>query len=115
MGDAIARDTLRAPRAHVAIGKAPALRGQRPVELHGTKQAVKPRTIGQPLFDRGLWIVSDECVQDDGADWPKLVWVVDARNEANPVPIGTFPAPPFEAFAKRGGRARLQAEPGLQD
>lgn len=57
-----------------------------------------------PLFDRGLWIVSDECVQDNGADWPKLVWVVDARSEANPVPIGTFPAPPFESFAKRGGR-----------
>ena len=57
-----------------------------------------------PLFDRGLWIVSDECVQDNGADWPKLVWVVDARNEANPVPIGTFPAPSYEAFAKRGGR-----------
>jgi hypothetical protein len=57
-----------------------------------------------PLFDRGLWIVSDECVQDNGADWPKLVWVVDARNEANPVPIGTFPAPSYDAFAKRGGR-----------
>jgi hypothetical protein len=57
-----------------------------------------------PLFDRGLWIVSDECVQDNGADWPKLVWVVDSRNEANPVPIGTFPAPPYDAFAKRGGR-----------
>lgn len=57
-----------------------------------------------PLFDRGLWIVSDECVMDNGADWPKLVWVLDARNEANPVPISTFPAPPFEAFAKRGGR-----------
>jgi hypothetical protein len=57
-----------------------------------------------PLFDRGLWIVSDECVLDNGEDWPKLVWVVDARNEANPVPISTFPAPPVEAFAKRGGR-----------
>ncbi|MDB5890781.1 MAG: hypothetical protein JWP47_1612 [Polaromonas sp.] len=57
-----------------------------------------------PLFDRGLWIVSDECVQDNGADWPKLVWVVDARNESNPVPISTFPAPPFDAFAQRGGR-----------
>lgn len=57
-----------------------------------------------PLFDRQLWIVSDECVQDNGADWPKLVWVIDARNEKNPVPIGTFPAPPFDAFAKRGGR-----------
>ena len=57
-----------------------------------------------PLFDRKLWVVSDECVQDNGADWPKLVWMIDARDEANPVPIGTFPAPPFEAFAKRGGR-----------
>ncbi len=57
-----------------------------------------------PLFDRGLWVVSDECVQDNGADWPKLVWMVDARNEANPVPIGTFPAAPYDAFAKRGGR-----------
>ena len=57
-----------------------------------------------PLFKRGLWIVSDECVKDDGADWPKRVWVVDARSDANPVPISTFPAPPFDTFAKRGGR-----------
>ena len=57
-----------------------------------------------PLFGRGLWVVSDECVQDDGKDWPKLVWMVDARNDANPVPISTFPAPPYDAFAKRGGR-----------
>ena len=57
-----------------------------------------------PLFDRGLWVVSDECVQDNGADWPKLVWMIDARNEANPVPIGTFPAAPYDAFARRGGR-----------
>ena len=57
-----------------------------------------------PLFERNLWVVSDECVQDNGADWPKLVWMIDARNEANPVPIGTFPAPPFDAFARRGGR-----------
>jgi len=57
-----------------------------------------------PLFERKLWIVSDECVQDDGADWPKLVWVVDARSEANPLPIGTFPTPPVDAFVKRGGR-----------
>jgi hypothetical protein len=57
-----------------------------------------------PLFERNLWVVSDECVQDDGADWPKLIWMLDARNEANPVPIGTFPAPPHDAFARRGGR-----------
>jgi hypothetical protein len=57
-----------------------------------------------PLFSRNLWIVSDECVQDDGKDWPKLVWVVDARSEAHPLPIGTFPMPPVSAFGKRGGR-----------
>jgi hypothetical protein len=57
-----------------------------------------------PLFGRDLLVVSDECIQDGGADWPKLVWMVDARAEENPVPIGTLPAPPFGAFARRGGR-----------
>ncbi|MGB7541751.1 MAG: hypothetical protein WBM28_07030 [Burkholderiales bacterium] len=57
-----------------------------------------------PLFERGLLIVSDECVYNDGADWPKLVWVVDARVESNPVPISTFPMPSYAAFARRGGR-----------
>lgn len=57
-----------------------------------------------PLFDRNLWIVSDECVQDDGKDWPKLVWVVDSRRDSNPLPLSTFPAPPYETFAMRGGR-----------
>ncbi len=58
-----------------------------------------------PLFERGLLIVSDECVLDDGADWPKLVRVVDARLETNLVPISTFPLPPYDAFAHRGGRS----------
>jgi hypothetical protein len=57
-----------------------------------------------PLFDRNLLIVSDECVKDDGFDWPKLVWVVDARVESNLVPISTLPAPPHAAFVHRGGR-----------
>src|SRR5439155_1644867 len=57
-----------------------------------------------PLFDRNLLIVSDECIKDDGFDWPKLVWVVDARVEENLVPIITLPAPPHGAFAHRGGR-----------
>jgi hypothetical protein len=57
-----------------------------------------------PLLERNLLIVSDECTYNDGADWPKLVWVVDASVESNPVPISTFPMPAVEAFAKRGGR-----------
>lgn len=58
-----------------------------------------------PLFERELLIVSDECVLDDGADWPKLVRVVDARLESNLVPIATFPPAPYDAFAHRGGRS----------
>lgn len=57
-----------------------------------------------PIFSRDLLIVSDECIRDGGEDWPKLVWVADARVESNPVPISTFPAAPYDTFAKRGGR-----------
>jgi hypothetical protein len=57
-----------------------------------------------PLFSRDLLVVSDECVLDDGVDWPKLVWMVDSRNEKNLVPISTFPNAPVDAFIKKGGR-----------
>jgi len=57
-----------------------------------------------PLFSRDLLVVSDECVLDDGIDWPKLVWMVDSRNERNLVPISTFPNAPVDAFIKKGGR-----------
>src|SRR5581483_3324309 len=57
-----------------------------------------------PLFSRDLLVVSDECVQDEGADWPKLVWLLDVREETHPVSIGTLPAPPVETFRNRGGR-----------
>jgi len=57
-----------------------------------------------PLIERGLLVISDECVRDNGEDWPKLTWVVDARVESNLVPIATLPLPPMDVFAKRGGR-----------
>jgi len=57
-----------------------------------------------PLFDRGLLVISDECIKDDGEDWPKLTWVIDARNEKNLVPISTLPLPPVEEFGHKGGR-----------
>jgi hypothetical protein len=57
-----------------------------------------------PLFKRDLLVVSDECNKDDGIDWPKLTWIVDARVETNLVPISTLPLPPVEVFGKRGGR-----------
>lgn len=57
-----------------------------------------------PLFDRDLLVVSDETVVEDGGDWPKLVWLLDARSEVNPIPISTCPMPPLQGFAHRGGR-----------
>jgi len=57
-----------------------------------------------PLFSRELLIVTDECVRDNGEDWPKLSWVLDMRKEDNLVPFSTLPLPPVEAFNRRGGR-----------
>ncbi len=57
-----------------------------------------------PLFERNLLVMTDESVVDDAGDWPKLVWILDAREETNPVPIATCPAPGFDDFAHRGGR-----------
>jgi hypothetical protein len=45
----------------------------------------------QPIFTRGIALVSDEAVQDNCKDSPKLVWLLDIRAEANPVIIGTAP------------------------
>lgn len=57
-----------------------------------------------PLLGRDMLIVTDECTKDDGVDWPKLGWVVNASVETNLVPMSTLPLPPVENFAKRGGR-----------
>ena len=57
-----------------------------------------------PLFDRELFVVTDESVVDNGADWPKLIWILDGRDETNLVPIATCPPPKIEQFANRGGR-----------
>jgi hypothetical protein len=57
-----------------------------------------------PLFSKGLMVVSDEAIRAHGEDWPKLVWVVDVREETKPVCISTCPLPPLKQFAKKGGR-----------
>lgn len=57
-----------------------------------------------PLFQRELMIVTDEAVTEDCSDWPKLTWVMDMRQETNPVIVSTMPMPPREAFCDRGGR-----------
>jgi hypothetical protein len=57
-----------------------------------------------PLFDRNLMLVTDESTEDNAVDWPKLIWILDARSEENLVPIATCPLPPVDAFKDRGGR-----------
>lgn len=57
-----------------------------------------------PLFERGLLIVSDESTENNAADWPKLIWVLDSRDEKHPVPISTCPLPSPDAYKGRGGR-----------
>lgn len=57
-----------------------------------------------PLFGRNLMVLTDECVQDNGGDWPKLVWLLDGSDETNLVSISTLPAPPVDVFKRRGGR-----------
>ncbi|HTS92312.1 MAG TPA: hypothetical protein VMG55_09950 [Stellaceae bacterium] len=57
-----------------------------------------------PLLDRDLLVISDESITDHGRDWPKLVWIVDARREENLVPIATLPLPPIEAQRALPGR-----------
>jgi hypothetical protein len=46
-----------------------------------------------PLFKRNLFIATDETTKEDGSDLPKLMWVLDGRDESNPIPIATLPAP----------------------
>ena len=57
-----------------------------------------------PLFDRGLVVMTDESTSDNAADWPKLIWILDARDENNLVPISTCPMPNPDDYKTRGGR-----------
>src|SRR5262245_26294526 len=45
----------------------------------------------QPMFSRKLAWASDEAVQDNCKDAPKLVWLLDIRDETHPTIIGTAP------------------------
>jgi hypothetical protein len=52
-----------------------------------------------PMFERKLLLVTDESTTDAATDWPKLIWILDARDEAHPVPISTCPMPPVDAYS----------------
>jgi hypothetical protein len=48
--------------------------------------------------------MTDESTGDNAVDWPKLIWILDNRNEANPIPISTCPLPNPDDYKDRGGR-----------
>ena len=59
----------------------------------------------QPIFERGLAVISDESVMENCADAPKLIWIADIRAETNPVILGTAPLPHnVGELCLRGGR-----------
>ncbi len=57
-----------------------------------------------PLFDRDLMLVTQEAVRLNGEDYPKLMWMMDIRDETNPIIISTLPMPDTEDFFNRPGR-----------
>ncbi|MBZ5698461.1 MAG: hypothetical protein LAN18_07925 [Acidobacteriia bacterium] len=59
----------------------------------------------QPLPGEQYALVSDEDVQDNCKDAPKLVWLLDIRAETNPMVIDTAPLHATDGeLCKRGGR-----------
>ena len=57
-----------------------------------------------PLFSRDLMLVTQEAVRLNGEDYPKLMWMMDIRDETNPIIIGTLPMPDTDDFFNRPGR-----------
>jgi hypothetical protein len=57
-----------------------------------------------PLFSRDLMLVTQEAVRQNGEDYPKLMWMMDIRDETNPVIISTLPMPDTDDFFNRPGR-----------
>ena len=45
-----------------------------------------------PLFDRDLMLVTDKSTENAGKDWPKLIWILDMRDETHPVSDLDLPA-----------------------
>lgn len=56
-----------------------------------------------PLPGRKLVVATDESVKDLCREGEKRVWVIDIREERNPVTISSFPVPPGD-FPVRGRR-----------
>jgi hypothetical protein len=58
-----------------------------------------------PLFTKDVLIATDEALDAREKEWPKLTWVIDARDETKPVLVGSLPLPAGEELFSRPGRS----------
>ena len=59
----------------------------------------------QPMYDRNLIWSSDESTSENCEDAPKIVWLLDARAEENPIILDTSPLHENDGeLCERGGR-----------
>ena len=56
-----------------------------------------------PLPDRGLLVVADEAVLDEGQDGFKPIWIFNNEVRGNPISIATCPAPADTDYHRVGG------------
>ncbi|HPZ91385.1 MAG TPA: hypothetical protein PLL81_08570 [Bacillota bacterium] len=56
-----------------------------------------------PIPEREILIVTDETCADHCQEPEKYAWIVDIRNERNPIPIATIQVE-FAGFELKGGR-----------
>jgi hypothetical protein len=85
----------------------------------GRAQSFTPKVVGhtrfsppytgfthtyQPIFNRGLAFVTDEAVKLNCGDSPKVVWLLDIRDETNPMVIGTAPLHASDSALCKKGR-----------
>lgn len=57
-----------------------------------------------PIPERGLMVVVEEAVFDNGEDGVKRCWVFDIRDPAKPVSIATLPIPDEADYAAKAGQ-----------
>ena len=63
-----------------------------------------------PLVSRRLVVLTAEAIANDCQEQRPLAWIVDIREESNPIPISSLPVPvpppeaPYSDFCMKGGR-----------
>jgi hypothetical protein len=57
-----------------------------------------------PQPSRGIATASHEAISENCSDYPRMIWVLDISDEANPISVSTMPMPDPADYCGRGGR-----------